>query len=63
MVPQLAGWRIVPGYVMTRKQTDRLIFYGSVTYVRGHKIIQPERGKTRNLEILFNAYIVFIKLH
>jgi hypothetical protein len=40
---------------MTRKQTDRLIFYGSVTHVRGHTIIQPECGKTRNLEIVFNA--------
>jgi hypothetical protein len=45
-----AGWRIIPGYFMTRKQTDRLIFYGS-----GHTIIQPECGKTRNLEIVFNA--------
>ena len=52
-----------PGYFMTRKQTDRLIFYGSVTHVRGHTIIQPECGKTRNLEIVFNAYIVSIKLH
>jgi hypothetical protein len=29
---------IVPGYFMTRKQTDRLNFYGSVTHVRGHKL-------------------------
>ena len=49
--------------IMTRKQTDRLIFYGSVTHVRGHTIIQPECGKTRNLEIVFNADIVSIKLH
>jgi hypothetical protein len=48
---------------MTRKQTDRLNFYGSVTHVRGHTIIQPECGKTRNLKIVFNAYIVSIKLH
>jgi hypothetical protein len=48
---------------MTRKQKDRLNFYGSVTHVRGHTIIQPECGKTRNLEIVFNAYIVSIKLH
>ena len=58
-----AGWKIVPGYFMTRKQTDRLNFYGSVTHVRGHTIIQTECGKTRNLEIVFNAYIVSIKLH
>jgi hypothetical protein len=45
--------------------TDRLNYNGSVTHVRRHKIIQPrpECGKTRNLEILFNAYIVSIKLH
>ena len=45
------------------EETDRFNFYGSVTHVRGHTIIQPECGKTRNLEILFNAYIVSIKLH
>lgn len=45
------------------EKTDRLIFYGSVTHVRGHTIIQPECGKNRNLEIVFNAYIVSIKLH
>jgi hypothetical protein len=28
-----AGWRIIPGYFMTRKQTDWLIFYGSVTTI------------------------------
>jgi hypothetical protein len=44
-----------------KKQTDRLNYCGSVTHVRGDKIIQHECGKTRNLEILFNAYIVSIK--
>ena len=48
---------------MMRKQTDRLNFYVSVKRVRGHTIIHPECGKTRNLEIVFNAYIVSIKLH
>jgi hypothetical protein len=52
-----------PGYFMTRKRTERLNYYDSVTHVREHKIIQPACGKTRNLEILFNAYIVSIKLH
>jgi hypothetical protein len=46
------------------KEKDREIeLLDSVTHVHGHKIIQPACGKTRNLEILFNAYIVSIKLH
>jgi hypothetical protein len=45
-----AGWRIIPGYFMTRKQTDRLIFYGSVTHVR-----------TRDLPVQFNSIMRFSK--
>jgi hypothetical protein len=42
---------------MTRKHTDRLNFYGSVTHVRGHTIIQPESQglKNRNFPLVLGG--------
>jgi hypothetical protein len=51
---------------MTRKQTDRLNFYGSVTHVRGHRLfnlnaVKLETWKLSSMLTLFLLVLNFIK--